>query len=110
METDRLILKLYNANEKPLFIKLFTDEDVMKHVDTGVITIEKADSLWQKLIEDFYPKGVHTIYAVFAKSDGRYIGHASLRPRPEKKKIGKSATSYEKKNGAKALRRKLPIV
>jgi [ribosomal protein S5]-alanine N-acetyltransferase len=84
METERLILRLYDENEKSLLTELFTDEDVMKHVDTGVMTIEKAEALWKKLIEDFYPKGKDTIYAVFAKTDGRYIGHASIRPRPEK--------------------------
>jgi [ribosomal protein S5]-alanine N-acetyltransferase len=84
METERLILRLYGENEKSYLVELFTNEDVMKHVDTGVFRVEKAESLWQKLIEDFYPKGKNTIYAVFAKTDERYIGHASIRPRPEK--------------------------
>lgn len=84
METERLILRLYGANEKNHLIELFTDEDVMKHVDTGVMTVEKAEALWRKLIEDFYPNGKDTVYAVFAKTDDRYIGHASIRPRPDK--------------------------
>ncbi len=67
METERLILRLYGAKEKSLLIELFTDEDVMKHVDTGVFSIEKAEALWKKLIEDFYPKGKNTIYGVFSK-------------------------------------------
>ncbi len=84
METERLILRLYNEQEKHLLIELFSDEDVMRHVDTGVLTVEKAEALWQKLIEDFYPKGKNTIYAVFAKTGESYIGHASIRPRPDK--------------------------
>jgi [ribosomal protein S5]-alanine N-acetyltransferase len=36
------------------------------------------------LFFEFYPDGVDTIWAVFAKEDGRYVGNASLRPRPEK--------------------------
>ena len=85
METERLKLRLYTENEKEQLLALFTDEEVMKHVDAGVLTNEKAEALWRKLIEDFYPKGVDTIYAVFAKTDERYIGHCSIRPRPEKK-------------------------
>lgn len=78
-------LRLYLEQEKDHLIELLTDEDVMKHVDAGVFTFEKAESLWRKLTEELYPKGVDTIYAVFSKTDGRYIGHASIRPRPEKK-------------------------
>lgn len=84
METERLVLKLYEPENKNDFINLTTDETVMKHVDLGVFTIEKAENLWKKLIEDFYPNGKNTIYAVFAKDDSRYIGHAAIRPRPTK--------------------------
>lgn len=79
-----MILKLYERENKTDFINLSTDETVMKHVDLGVFTNEKAENLWKKLIEDFYPNGKNTIYAVFAKSDLRYIGHAAIRPRPTK--------------------------
>lgn len=85
METERLILRLYKAEEKQFLIDLLTDKDVMKHVDMGVFTIEKAEALWKKLIENLYSDGVDTIYAVFSKDDKRYIGHTSIRPRPEKK-------------------------
>jgi [ribosomal protein S5]-alanine N-acetyltransferase len=82
IETERLFLRLYSAENKADFINLSTDETVMKHVDRGVFTLEKAEALWKKLIEDFYPSGKDTIYAVFAKTDKRYIGHAAIRPRP----------------------------
>ncbi len=84
LETERLCLKLYEGENKTDFINLSTDEKVMKHVDTGVFPLEKAEALWTKLIEDFYPNGKVTIYAVFAKNDNRYIGHAAIRPRPTK--------------------------
>lgn len=84
IETERLVLKVYEEINKADFINLSTDETVMKHVDLGFFTIEKAENLWKKLIEDFYPNGKNTIYAVFAKSDLRYIGHAAIRPRPTK--------------------------
>lgn len=84
MQTERLVLKLYSEENKADFINLTTDEKIMKHVDLGVFTLEKAEALWKKLIEDFYPNGKNTIYAVFAKEDNRYIGHAAIRPRPTK--------------------------
>ena len=82
METERLILRLYTDFDREDLIKLFTDEAVMKHVDTGVFSQEKAEEIWLKLIEKFYPQGITTIYAVCDKTDGHYIGHAAIRPRP----------------------------
>lgn len=82
METERLKIRLYRENEKQYVIDLFTDTEVMRHVDNGVMTNETAEALWKKLIEDFYPNGKTTIYGVFAKDDEKYIGHCSIRPRP----------------------------
>lgn len=84
LETERLLLKNYSQAEKNEFVVLMTDEIVMNYVDLGVFSKEKAESLWRKLHEEFYPQGKNTIYAVFAKDDGRYIGHGAIRPRPEK--------------------------
>ena len=80
-----MILRLYNESDKDYLIRLFTDEKVMKFVDTGVFSQQKAEDVWLKLIEDFYPKGITTIYGVFDKFSGHYIGHATIRPRPTKK-------------------------
>ncbi len=81
IETERLCLKLYSEQEKAHLIKLFTDEVIMKNVDEGVLSEERAENLWKKLIEKMYSNGVDTIYAVFTKNDERYIGHAAIRPR-----------------------------
>jgi ribosomal-protein-alanine N-acetyltransferase len=85
IETERLVLRNYAVDEKENLISLLTDETVMKYVDIGVFSQEKAEELWVKLIEDFYPQGIRTIWAVFAKEDSRYIGHSAIRPRPSKK-------------------------
>ena len=77
-------IRLYREDEKPYVIDLFTDAEVMRHVDVGVLSPEIAEGLWKKLIEDFYPSGKTTIYGAFAKDDERYIGHCSIRPRPLK--------------------------
>lgn len=84
IESERLAFSLYTERDKADFIDLLTDPDVMKYVDHGVLTTEQAESLWTKLMKEMYPKGVDTIWAVFAKDDGRFVGNASLRPRPEK--------------------------
>lgn len=84
-ETERLLLKLYGEADKDEFIRLFTNPDVMKYVDKGVLKVEKAEMLWKKLIYDFYPQGFDTIYAVFEKQNARFIGNSSIRPRPSKK-------------------------
>jgi [ribosomal protein S5]-alanine N-acetyltransferase len=84
MNTKRLQIRLYQESDHDDLIKLFTDKDVMKFVDTGVFSNEKAESLWKKLFENFYAKGLKTIYGVFAIEDNRYIGHTAIRPRPTK--------------------------
>jgi [ribosomal protein S5]-alanine N-acetyltransferase len=85
METERLIIKNYEHENINDFIKLFTDESVMKFVDNGVLTIGEANSLWKKLFDEFYSKNLKTIYAVFAKEDFRYIGQCWIRPRVTQK-------------------------
>lgn len=82
IETERLLLKNYIEEDKEYLISLLTDAAVMKHVDTGGFSLETAEILWTKLIKDFYPQGKDTIWAIFAKDDSRYIGHAAIRPRP----------------------------
>jgi RimJ/RimL family protein N-acetyltransferase len=84
LETERLLIKKYTPKEKADLIALFTDEKVMRHVNTGVMSVGNVEKLWKKLMEDFYPNGKDTIFAVFAKDDKRYIGHAAIRPRPTK--------------------------
>jgi [ribosomal protein S5]-alanine N-acetyltransferase len=86
IETDRLVLTLYTDRDKNDFIRLLTDERVMRYVDKGPLSSDQAETLWRKLMDEFYPKGVDTIWAVFGKDDGRFVGNASLRPRPERQK------------------------
>ena len=86
LETDRLRLELYRERDKADFIQLLTDPEVMRFVNNGPLSSDQADALWHKLMDEFYPDGVDTIWAVFAKDDDRYVGNASLRPRPERQK------------------------
>ena len=86
IETERLSLKLYTDQDREDFVRLLTDPVVMRFVEKGALSTEQAETLWKRLMEDFYPRGVDTIWAVFAKDDGRFVGNASLRPRPERQK------------------------
>jgi len=84
LETERLILKAYTGEDKNDLIALFSDADVMRHVGDGVMTEEQAEEWWKKLFDKFYPQDVN-IWAVFAREDSAYVGHAGIYPRPSKK-------------------------
>ncbi|MDQ3040901.1 MAG: GNAT family N-acetyltransferase [Acidobacteriota bacterium] len=84
METERLIFRHYIQEDYKDFINLFTDAAVMKHVGNGVMTAEEAAAFWRKLFEKLYPQSFN-IWAVFAREDSRYVGHAGIYPRPTHK-------------------------
>lgn len=84
LKTQRLILKPYKESDKVDFIALFTDAAVMKYVGDGVLTNDQAEAFWQKLFAQLYPQGFN-IWAVFAKEDSGYVGHAGIYPRPTRK-------------------------
>jgi RimJ/RimL family protein N-acetyltransferase len=85
IETERLRFVHYDEALYEDFIRLFTNEDVMRYVDKGVLSRAATDALWHRLTKEFYPQGIKTIWAVTAKDDGRFIGNASIRPRPSQK-------------------------
>ncbi|MBA3784931.1 MAG: GNAT family N-acetyltransferase [Acidobacteria bacterium] len=84
METERLIFNFYTEKDKADFISLFTDAAVMEHVGDGVLTREQAEAFWLKLFEKLYPQN-YKIWAIFAKEDSRYVGHAGVYPRLRRK-------------------------
>jgi RimJ/RimL family protein N-acetyltransferase len=83
METERLFLRRYVEADKAYFIRLFTDAAVMRHVGDGVLTEAQAEAFWQKLFATLYPRDFD-IWAVFAKEDSSYVGHAGIYPRPKR--------------------------
>lgn len=84
METERLFLRRYAEQDKADFITLFTDPAVMKYVGDGVLTVEQAEAFWRKLFEKLYPENFN-IWAVFARENSAYVGHAGIYPRPTRK-------------------------
>lgn len=83
LETNRLLIKKYTAEEKTDLINLFTDPETMKYVGDGVMTVTEAERWWQKLFEKFYPQEMN-IWAVFARESSDYVGHAGIYERPVK--------------------------
>jgi ribosomal-protein-alanine N-acetyltransferase len=84
IETERLLLKPYEAKDREDFIALLTDERVMRYVDKGVMSAAAAGALWDRMM-GLYARGEDTIWGVFARDDGRYIGNASIRPMVERR-------------------------
>lgn len=83
IETERLALRLYTLEDRQHSISLLTDADVMRHVDEGVLSLDAANVLFEKML-GLYDEGIDTIWAVFEKESREFIGHATLRPRPIK--------------------------
>jgi RimJ/RimL family protein N-acetyltransferase len=84
METERLILRRYDEQDKADFISLFTDKAVMTYVGDGVLSVERAEAFWQKLHEKLYPQNFN-IWAIFTKG-GEYVGHTGIYPRPARER------------------------
>ncbi len=81
--TEQFELRRYKEDDRELFINLFTDKEVMKFVGDGPLSRQAAGDLWWKLTKELYPSGQNTIWAVFSRSNNDYLGHSSLRPRPQ---------------------------
>ena len=84
LETERLVLKFYESEDQNDFVNLFTDAAVMKYVGDGVLTREQVEAFWRKLFEQLYPQNFN-IWAIFAKDNLQYVGHAGIYPRPTRK-------------------------
>lgn len=84
IRTERVLLRNYAGRDRDHFIRLFTDREVMRHVGDGALSRERAEKFWSEILRELYPQKKRTVWAVFARKDLRYLGHASIRPRPER--------------------------
>jgi [ribosomal protein S5]-alanine N-acetyltransferase len=83
-ETENLILRRYEQNEKEFLSRLLKDESVMKYVgDCRPLTESENDYLWNRIHKVNYAENKIGVWVIFSKSDSRYIGHAAIKPRPE---------------------------
>lgn len=75
--TRRLLLREYRIEDRADFIELFTDERVMKHVDEGVFSKNKASKLWTKTLTGTRVSN-RFAWAVTERETGAFIGSASI--------------------------------
>lgn len=76
IETERLILRQWHDEDKPLFAKMNADPDVMKYFP-AVLTVEESNVLAEK-IETLIAKNGWGFWAVEIISTGEFIGFVGL--------------------------------
>ncbi|MGI9029409.1 MAG: GNAT family N-acetyltransferase [Ilumatobacteraceae bacterium] len=81
VETDRLVLRRFTADDLELIIELDADPQVKRYIDNGapVDRLESAEMLQWWL--GYYERGDrYGFWAAIEKSSGRFIGWFHLRP------------------------------
>lgn len=81
LETERLLLRPYLPGDRGAFVSLFTDAEVMRHVDRGVLAPAEARALFGRVFTHVYAARAFDVWGVFEKAGGAYAGHAELKPR-----------------------------
>ncbi len=76
IETDRLVLRDWNQEDLPLFVKMNKDSRVMRYFPT-ILTVKEAESFISRILSEFDRNG-WGLYAVELKSTGQFIGYVGL--------------------------------
>ena len=76
IETDRLILRAWKAEDLPLFAKMNKDARVMRYFPS-ILTAEQTESFYNRIQSEFKRNG-WGLYAVELKSSGIFIGYVGL--------------------------------
>ena len=76
IETDRLILRPWKAEDLPLFIEMNKDARVMRYFPS-ILTDEQTESFYKRIQSEFERNG-WGLYAVELKSNGTFIGYVGL--------------------------------
>lgn len=76
IETERLILRLWKAEDLPLFAEMNMDPEVMRYFPS-TISFAETEAFYNRIQEEFRLKG-WGLYAVEVKSTGRFIGYVGL--------------------------------
>jgi RimJ/RimL family protein N-acetyltransferase len=83
IHTERLVFRQYvkcSADRNEL-VSLFTDAEVMKYVDDGVASEEKANESFNRIFTNVYEMSAFDIWCVFTRTGSEYVCHAELKPR-----------------------------
>ena len=76
IETDRLILRSWRADDLQEFIAMNCNPCVMKYFP-ALLTAQETEAFYGRIQEEFATKG-WGLYAVELKSTGRFIGYVGL--------------------------------
>ncbi|MDE6553592.1 MAG: GNAT family N-acetyltransferase [Muribaculaceae bacterium] len=76
IETDRMILRAWKAEDMSLFAKMNRDVRVMRYFPS-ILTAEQTESFYNRIQTEFERNG-WGLYAVELKSNGIFIGYVGL--------------------------------
>lgn len=81
LRSERLVLSSYVASDESDFVALFQDETVGRRSGDGTRSAEADRALFARLFSIVYEEERFPVWAV--RHDGRYTGHAEIKPSPE---------------------------
>ncbi|WP_367045895.1 GNAT family N-acetyltransferase [Streptomyces sp. Je 1-332] len=82
LRSERLILSPYVAADEEHFVSLLQDEAVGRWFGDGMQSVEQTHALFRRIFGLVYAENQYPVWAV--RHEGRYIGHAEIKPSPEK--------------------------
>jgi RimJ/RimL family protein N-acetyltransferase len=80
LTTERLVLRPYVREDRDAVVALLTNPEVMRFIGDGVMTMERALRVFEKVFE-LYEQGAWGLWAVDDAATGRLVGLAELKPR-----------------------------
>ena len=87
IETDRLLLRTFTAEDAPLLYELNLDPDITKHTYDPMKDIDHAREVLEQVILPQYALYNHGRWAVHTKPGLEFIGWCGLKSRPERNEI-----------------------
>lgn len=87
IETERLLLRTFTANDAALIYELNFDPDVIRYTGDPIKNIEQARDVLEKTILPQYALYNHGRWAVHLKISKEFIGWCGLKARPERNEI-----------------------
>lgn len=81
LHSERLSLSPYVAADETQFVALLQDEAVGRWFGDGMQSVEQTHALFRRIFGLIYAENQFPVWAV--RHEGRYIGHAEIKPSPE---------------------------
>lgn len=79
LHTPRLVLTPYVREDEEDFVALFGDENVSRWMGDGPMPEAEVRALFGRVFTSVYPRNLFDVWAVRARHDGRYLGHAEIK-------------------------------